>query len=191
MLLGGALMLAGALLAIYNVAENARASADAAQAAEELGALLEREESADGAFIPDYLLDPTRDMPTQDVDGTAYIGLVSIPSLSIELPVAGEWSYETLKNAPCRYSGTAYRDGFVICAHNYRTHFGSLKNIRMGDEVIFTDVDGNEFRYTAVSVETLQPTAVEEMTDDGWALTLFTCTLGGRTRMTVRCERAE
>ena len=31
---------------------------------------------------------------------------------------------------------------------------------------------------------------VEEMLSGGWALTLFTCTLGGRTRVTVRCEEA-
>ena len=38
--------------------------------------------------------------------------------------------------------------------------------------------------------EILQPGDVEEMLSGGWALTLFTCTLGGRTRVTVRCEEA-
>jgi sortase A len=37
-------------------------------------------------------------------------------------------------------------------------------------------------------VETLEPTAVEEMTNSGYALTLFTCTYGGQSRVTVRCD---
>jgi len=40
-------------------------------------------------------------------------------------------------------------------------------------------------------VETLQPTAVEEMCSGDWDLTLFTCTLGGKFRVTVRCDRVE
>lgn len=39
-------------------------------------------------------------------------------------------------------------------------------------------------------IQILQPGDVEEMLSGGWALTLFTCTLGGRTRVTVRCEEA-
>lgn len=194
-LAGSVLIAAGVMLSFYNLLDGARASVSAAQAAAELNALLgqEQENAPDQIEeeIPDYLFDPAREMPTQIVDGTAYIGVVSIPSLSLELPVVSEWSYDALRSAPCRYSGTAYLDGFVICAHNYRAHFGSLHKIHMGDEVIFTDVDGNVFRFLASSIETLQPTAIEEMTDDTWAMTLFTCTLGGKTRMAVRCERAE
>ena len=36
-------------------------------------------------------------------------------------------------------------------------------------------------------METLMPTAVEEMESGDWDLTLFTCTVGGRTRVAVRC----
>ena len=58
-------------------------------------------------------------------------------------------------------------------------------------EVLFTNVDGEVFRYRVVSVETLAPTQVEDMTrsSDKWDLTLFTCTPGGGSRCTVRCVR--
>ena len=55
--------------------------------------------------------------------------------------------------------------------------------------VYFTDMDGNRFTYQVVSFEVLQPNQIEEMCDEQWDLTLFTCTLGGRTRFTVRCEK--
>ena len=35
------------------------------------------------------------------------------------------------------------------------------------------------------------PTSVQEMTDGDWDLTLFTCTVGGKSRVTVRCVLAE
>ena len=61
----------------------------------------------------------------------------------------------------------------------------------MGDELSFTDADGNVFYYTVDEIETLSPFATEEMTSSGWDLTLFTCTVGGASRVTVRCEKVE
>ena len=130
-------------------------------------------------------------MPTETVDGNAYIGVLELPSLELKLPVLSEWSYSGLKLAPCRYAGSAYLNNMVIAAHNYSTHFGYLGNLAQGDEVVFTDVDGNVFRYQVLEVETLSPFAVEEMTDGDWDLTLFTCTISGRSRVTVRCALTE
>jgi sortase A len=52
-------------------------------------------------------------------------------------------------------------------------------------------MDGNVFVYEAAVVETLGPTDVEEMHSGDWDLTLFTCTVGGRSRVTVRFNRVE
>ena len=78
-----------------------------------------------------------------------------------------------------------------IAAHNYRTHFGPLSRITVGDRVTFTDLDGNVFYYQVAEVQVLKPTAIEEMVSDDWDLSLFTCTLGGQTRLTVRCEKED
>ena len=40
-----------------------------------------------------------------------------------------------------------------------------------------------------VDQEILEPTMIEDLKAGNWDLTLFTCTLGGRTRVTVRCDR--
>lgn len=138
---------------------------------------------------PDYVLNPDMDMPVKVIDGNAYIGVLSIPAAELELPVFSEWNYTNLKTAPCRYSGTAYLDNMVICAHNYDIHFGTLKNLSYGDSVVFTDMSGNVFEYRVIEIGTVQPTAVEEMKSGEWDLTLFTCTIDGTTRVTVRCER--
>ena len=126
-------------------------------------------------------------MPTQTIDGIDYIGVLEIPSLNLELPVISQWSYPNLRIAPCRYSGSAYSGGLVIAAHNYDSHFGRLKTLQTDDEVIFTDIDGNTFTYKVAVMEILEPLATEEMKSEEWDLSLFTCTIGGRSRVTVRC----
>lgn len=188
---GGLLLLAAALfLTGYNLWEQRRAEQSVSRVLEELDiAPAPAQETADPqeTVIPDYLLAPTMEMPTEEADGKDYIGVVEIPALGLSLPVMSGWSYPDLKIAPCRYAGSAYQGDLIIMAHNYRSHFGNLKNLSIGDEVVFRDVDGNEFRYEAVELETLEKTAVEEMQAGDWDLTLFTCTVGGQTRVTVRC----
>ena len=145
-------------------------------------------EYPDSIEYPDYVLDPDMNMPVKNVDGMDYVGTLTIPALELELPVCSDWNYENLKSAPCRFTGTVYHKDMVICAHNYSRHFGKIASLRYGDSVEFTDTDGNVFSYTVTEIETLQSTAVEEMTGSGHALTLFTCTLGGESRVTVRCD---
>ena len=202
----GLLLLAAALfLTAYNLWSDAKAGEAADTVLEQLTPELEEAEekakislpalpsgeSLEEAYIPDYILNPEMEMPVEEVDGQKYIGVLRIPALSLELPVISEWSYPSLQVAPCRYAGSAYLNNMVIAAHNYYSHFGYLKNLSQGDEVTFTDMDGNVFRYEVAELETLSPFAIEEMTGGDWALTLFTCTVGGQSRVTVRCEITE
>ena len=191
--MGGLLLLAAALfLTCYNLWEEHRAEASASAALEQiLPELSEDEEPApppeDG--IPDGLLRPEREMPTVEADGQAYIGVLSIPALGLELPVISQWSYPHLEIAPCRFEGSAYLGDLIIAAHNYRSHFGGLKNLRPGDEVTFTDVEGNVFRYIVAELETLDGNDLEGLEGGEWDLTLFTCTLARTTRVVVRCAQ--
>ena len=140
---------------------------------------------------PDYILNPDMEMPVAEMEGHYYIGILEIPSLKLSLPVMSEWSYPNLKLAPCRYSGSAYTGNFAIAGHNYRTHFGPVKNLKAGDQIRFTDIKGRSFFYEVQTVETLEPTAVEDMLNDEWDLTLFTCTSGGQARIAVRCLKVD
>lgn len=130
---------------------------------------------------------PDQVMPGWELDGHCCIGVLEIPTLGLQLPVMEQWSDTELRFAPCRYTGSAYGGDLVICAHNYAAHFGGIGRLSFGDAVTFTDADGNIFHYQAADIEILPPDAVEEMTETEWDLTLFTCTLGGASRVTVRC----
>lgn len=201
--LGLLLIAAALLLTVYNLFDAQRADESvgdllgklknflSVQEINENGqnAALEQEFDDGEIEIPDYILNPNMDMPEQNIDGDDYIGVLKIPSLSLELPIISRWNDARLRTAPCRYIGSAYTDDMVIAGHNYDSHFGRLKTLDIGDEVSFVDMAGNEFVYRVVETEILQPTAIEEMQSGDWDLTLFTCTIGGRTRVSVRCER--
>ena len=139
--------------------------------------------------IPDFILNPQMEMPVRSIGGMDYVGILTIPSLELELPVASVWSYPALQLAPCRFTGSAYTDDLVIAGHNYTSHFADLHSLQQGDLLSFTDVDGNVFAYRVAETEILGENDVEEMTGSGYALTLFSCTVGGQYRVTVRCER--
>lgn len=197
----GLLLLTAALfLWAYNGQESRRAGDSAQQVITELtqsltqqppaetGADPEQEE-APAVKLPEYLLDAQREMPEKTVDGRDYIGVLSIPTLQLELPVLSRWSYPNLKEAPCRYSGSLYQNNLIICAHNYASHFGKLKTLQPGDTLLFTDMDDQVVSFQMVERETLEPNDEEAMTTGDWDLTLFTCTPGGQTRVTVRFQR--
>ncbi len=139
---------------------------------------------------PVELIDPAAlEMTEVEIDGHLYIGYLAIPDLGLELPIMSGWDYQKLRIAPCRYTGNLLSDDLVLMAHNYATHFGKIKNLSAGSAIYFTDMDGKTTQYEVVATEVLAPTAVEDMTVGEFDLTLFTCTYGGKSRVTVRCDR--
>ena len=183
----GLLLIAAALfLSVYNEWESHEARDSARQVIAQLCDALPTE-----AGEPTTLPDVRREMPVKTINGRDYIGVLSIPSLELELPVISQWDYPALKVAPCRYSGSLYQDNLIICAHNYASHFGKLKELQPGDTVLFTDMDEHVVTFQMVERETLNPMDAEGMEAGDWDLTLFTCTIDGQTRVTIRFERVE
>lgn len=183
----GLLLIAAALfLSVYNEWESHEARDSARQVIAQLCDALPTE-----AGEPTTLPDVRQEMPVKTINGRDYIGVLSIPSLELELPVISQWDYPALKVAPCRYSGSLYQDNLIICAHNYASHFGKLKELQPGDIVLFTDMDEHVVTFQMVERETLNPMDAEGMEAGDWDLTLFTCTIGGQTRVTIRLERVE
>ena len=145
------------------------------------------DEAAEVTTVPAETTEPVPEMPTQKIGGWDYIGYLSIPSLDLTLPIQSQWSYEGLRVAPGRFAGSTYTDDLVLAAHNYQQHFGRISTLQPGDRVCFTDMDGHVTHYRVCALETLAPEDVDGMLSGDWDLTLFTCTLGGKSRVTVRC----
>lgn len=209
----GLLLLAAALLlTAYNVWDSHRAGAAAQEAVQSLKTMLPspgetapeptEETSAQETTIPAEEAAPPEqtqppaplpegEMPTVELNGYDYIGVLEVASLELSLPVMDQWDYERLKISPCRFAGNVYEDNLVICGHNYSQHFQPLKYVPVGTQVQFTDAVGNVFRYAVSSFDTVGPNDVERMISGDWDLTLFTCNVSGQTRCAIRCDRIE
>lgn len=205
---GTVLILSALFLCLYNVKESNRAYESSQEALAELVELIpkptEKAEAAEKTPAQENDLyaqyeekteeETVEEMPVIEIDGNVYCGYVTLPSLNIELPVLKEWSYPNLQISPCRYSGDINDNDMIIAAHNYNSHFGQIKNLNSGDEIIFTDCGGNIYRYIVCYTEYVDGYDVEHMlqgSKDDWDITLFTCTLSGQSRVTVRGIAAE
>lgn len=192
MALGAACFLAGVGLLLFNAAQAKKAERAVMEVIPELVEEItqKREETEKEALLPELVLDPANvEMTEVTIKGHSYIGYLTIDDLV--LPILSDWSYKKLQIAPCRYTGNLRSNDLVLMAHNYPKHFGKLSDLRWGDSVTFTDMDGVVTKYTVVSRDILAPSAVEEMTAGNFDLTLFTCTYGGKSRVTVYCDRVE
>lgn len=194
MVLGAALFFGALALFLYNEYDSIRAEQSAATVMEQLIEKVEPQEAATEApavEIPEELVDPATFVMTEvEIDGYAYIGYLSLPDQGLDLPIMADLDKARLKIAPCRYYGTVKGNDLVLAAHNNR-HFGGLKDMSEGERVIFTDMDGEVTYYEVVGLDILASNAVEEMTSGDFDLTLFTCTYGGKSRVTVYCDRVE
>lgn len=185
--LGVVLTASALLLFLYNRRENEQAGERAESILQELETQLP--EVTPGLTEGEAIPEESADMKVVDIDGYGYIGYLEIPDLELRLPVMDQWDYKRLKIAPCRQFGAVATNDLVIAAHNYDRHFGRLKTLQGGEGVSFTDMEGLITSYVVEKVETLNPTAVDEVQNSGYDLVLYTCTLGGKTRVTVFCSR--
>ena len=201
-------ILAGLLLFVRNLREDREAGIEAADSLQVLaGEIREEEDKKQPRFRADEggntpaaenetqqaVLSFYKDMemPARRVAGRRYIGILEIGALRLKLPVLDTFSYRNIKVAPARFFGSVYDDNLILLAHNYQSHFGKLHLLQTGDEISFTDMDGNRFWYTVTGVEVIGGMEGEKLAEGDFDLCLFTCTLGGKNRVVVRCRRVE
>ena len=191
--LGAVLILSALLLLLYNRHEAALAGKEAEILLSDVEAAIGGQTSSGGPTDPteETETEPTLppELPVVHLNGYDYVGYVEIPALELKLPVMATWDYDLLQVAPCRQFGSSRTDDLVIAAHNYVTHFGYLKKLSPGDTVVFTDMDGIVNTYAVEKTETLDPTSVDAVKNSGCDLVLYTCTIGGKTRVCVFCNR--
>lgn len=168
---------------VYNVLE--------AKHAENAANVLLQDVHEQIAMTEETVEEPIVPQPLPATDTQDCIGILSIPVLELELPVLSDWSYEKLKIAPCVYYGSYEEKNFVIAAHNYEGHFKRLSQLQAEDLIFFTDLSGRTHIYEVVLLETLPGDATEDMISAGFDLSLYTCTPGGASRVTVRCNAVD
>ena len=187
----GLMLLAGAVgLLIYNQREANRAEAVSLELLPAVSEAIAQQQTQEPQPTLPLPTEPTAPrMKAVEVDGHLCVGYISIPRLKLELPVLAECTDENLKISPCLFTGTTMEDDLTIAGHNYRRHFGPIRRLKPGNNVIFVDMDGNVIHYQVAAVDAVSPSAAEEVTSGQFDLALITCTYGGKTRLVIYCDR--
>lgn len=100
--LGLLLLIGAAGLTVYNLNVDKNAGQEAVAVVDDLNALL-AETEIQVKSEPGWISDTEQRL--LELDGRSYLGLITIPTLELQLPVQNEWSYPNLKISPCRMQG--------------------------------------------------------------------------------------
>lgn len=189
---GVILILLAAILVAWNLYQDSNGGKSAASVLKELNNEITADDSDND--LPNESFDDTysENESVIELDGKKYIGIISVPKISLELPVMNQWSYANLDISPCRYMGSVAEKNLIIAAHNYTSFFDRIDELNSGDEIIFTECSGRVHKYSVSMTELINGGDVSgmESNSDDWDLTLFTCTWSGWSRVTVRAVEA-
>lgn len=128
-------------------------------------------------------------------------GVISIPSLELELPLYLGATYQHMADGAAHLSQTSLPIGgnntnCVIAGHRGwggAAYFRYITDLQPGDEVIITNLWG-EMTYTVIDTQIIAPNDVDQiLIQEGRdIITLLTChpyASGGKQRYLVYCER--
>lgn len=202
-ILGLLLILASAGLSAANQLEDRRAQAQAQQLLQAVEARIPAVKAPFSPGRPPQAAEPTQasepvpppvqasEAPQADLDNLDAIGILSIEAIGLRLPVLAEESDALLKLSVCRLDGghDPWPDRLIIAGHNYRSHFGRLKELAVGARVCFQGMSGAQYVYEVSAIEEIGGNDVDALYAGAWDITLFTCNFDGSKRLTLRCSQ--
>lgn len=134
--------------------------------------------------------EPVQNSEMEFVTVDGLMGTLELPSLEMEFPIQSEYSLWALETAPCRYQGeNGEVERLVICGHNYKTHFGKLKEMPVGEEIIITNMDGTKYTFSINNIKIISAADFDAFQTGEWDMALFTCTVGAINRIVLFCQR--
>lgn len=178
---------AGALMIAAAVAYFAVNAIRTANAKKESAAILDRLNT----LIPDPhpgVIEEGRDtiMPALAIDGTDYVGILTIPAYKTETPVASVWNEEKNSGIVTRYFGSLPAHNLVLGADNSLGLFGFSESITGGDSVFFTDTEGIVYSYVVENVIHARKITGENVSYTG--LTIFIRSRGSSDYVIIYCK---
>ncbi len=190
--LGTILIVVATSLFLYNLNLEKKAKGIADETVPELIKEIEKNQDKNSKNLQqtEHRVETKQKDQTSHKPNEKYLGILTIPSLGLELPILENYVYRDLMKAPCIYSGSPL-EKMVIAAHNFKAHFGNIYKLSIGEPIIFTEVEGTVFRYETVLQEEVEEVDVAKKLISDWDLTLITCNYLGNKRVLVRCKKVE
>lgn len=108
-------------------------------------------------------------MPVYYLDGKDFIGILEMPRYQLALPVGNDWG----ESFPCRFTGSVYDETIQIGATTQKGQFDFYRELSVGDDVLFTDMEGNRFSYQITDIRYARHADPETLQQEKSALVLF------------------
>ena len=89
-------------------------------------------------------------MAVLSLEGADFVGVLEMPRYGSALPVGNDWG--RLSRYPCRMGGSVYDGSIRIGATSQRGQYDFYREISVGDELYFVDMEGNRFAYTVTDL---------------------------------------
>lgn len=131
-------------------------------------------------------------IPTE-YKGYATIGKIEIPKTGVNIPILNQVTVNGMENAPCLLYSTGELNengNNLIVGHNYRngTLFSNNKNLKIGDKINITTLEGKRVEYTIYNkfVTTAEDVSyIKRDTNNKPEITLSCCTDDDQNRIII------
>ena len=141
----------------------------------------------------------TSDEETKEIkleyNGYNVVGIINIQKLGIEFPILDITNDDSMKVSVTKFWGNNVNDigNFTIVGHNNLdgTMFSNTKKLKIGDEIVLTDLSGKTLKYRIFDKYIIEPNDVsctESVNKDQREVTLITCTNGRRNRLVIKAN---
>lgn len=128
-------------------------------------------------------------MPSMTFGGKDYSAILEAPASGVKLPVRSVWEQNTARRTPCRFDGSPYDGTLVIGGADREGQFAFLTSADLGDEILLTDMTGEEFRYTVRKMKRTKNADAASLTGEECDLVLFTRLQGPeKTYLLLLCD---
>lgn len=130
----------------------------------------------------------------EETEQNKYFGKIRIPKINLEYSVFCECNDELLKLLPCKFFGVDLGEKGNICivGHNYKDtrFFSQLDQLKKGDKIYLSDLNGQEYRYVVYEQYKVNPEDMECLKPNRtYDLTLITCDNSNQRRWVVKASR--
>ena len=125
-------------------------------------------------------------MPSAEVDGENFVGLLEIEQFGRVLPVASTWNEKDLNRFPAAYAGSIYDRDLILGGSNREGQFDFVDVIEIGTSVHFVDLYGRVFHYEVSMVN--HADSSDTILSDGDDLTIFVKSKTTSKYAIIRCR---
>jgi len=113
------------------------------------------------------------DMPSAEIDGMNFVGIIEIPLHDVKLPIYASWDSSKVGRFPCRYMGSIYDGSLIIGGSDSADQLDFSKTISIGDAVFVTDMTGARYSYKVTWVKLTDDVSTEQLISTEADLVLF------------------